>query len=1614
MDPKPRETMRIQSRFLAILTVLALLAMTAATPGTMAQTGVTDDGSTAVTRPEAASYIIQLVDAPLASYQGGVAGLAPTSLAATGQAKLENNAATAAYLSYLEAAQAGFVQGAEATLGRSLEVKFTYQHAFNGLSAVLTPAEAAQVAQMAGVKMVSAVTTQELLTDVGPTWIGAPGIWDGSETPSNVSTRGEGVVVAILDTGINSGHPSFAATDMDTYTHTNPLGVGIYLGVCDPTNPDYQDDFDCNAKLIGVHDFIDGDGNDPNSPEDGDGHGSHTAGTVAGNRVEATIIVSGNPVTSTISGVAPRANIIAYDVCRNGPSASGGGCPGDALLAGVNQVIADHMVVPGGIAAINYSISGGNNPYTDPVELAFLAATDAGIFVSASAGNSGPGAGTVAHVSPWVATVAASTHNRQFGFTLDVVSPSTPANLQDVLYIAGAGTVIPTDITEEIRYDATNNLGCTPFPANFFQNSLALIQRGTCPFADKVTNAANAGAVGVVVFNSVAGAPLVMGGLNGTPPAVMVSLSNGLLLRDYIIANPGAEVRLNAALNTIISDNLGDIMAAFSSRGPVQAFSVLKPDVTAPGVAIWAAVADNGDATPDYALLQGTSMSSPHNAGAAALLKALYPTWSPHQIKSALMLSADNVANFKENGTTPADPFDLGAGRIQVDAASRVGFVLDETTANFEAADPTFYQGKEDALEQLNLASFANGACVNECSWTRTLQSVAATDVTYSVTVSAPAGITITVSPISFTLLAGGTQAITVEADVRGAPLGAWRFASLHFTEQVTGGYTDLVGYFDPSNWTLTNDPPATAGLVSTVAGPPVELYVTGGDSGVGGTTSLTITIPVDGILSFDWGYESADSGCLDAGGVILNGMETELACTDSQVPNFNGTYSVTVSAGDVFGFYADTFDGEFGEGVLGITNFALTPSSTTVDKAMPMAVRPAVSNLPADMDATTHRDADSLTLMDFEAIELVDTQVAIYGPAPATVANFTLLKDPTEGNPYDNLNDVYWTTVDVPAGTARLVAEIIATTSPDLDMFWGTGSTPSAATEVGSSATGATLEYLTADDPAPGTYWVLVQNWLASGPSVADDVTLAVGVVPNTDTGTGSFDMPSSLPANTPFSPVLYWNFPDSQEGDVFYGALVLGTDAGTPTNIGRFDLSIRRLADDVTKEASTAVAERGETITYTLTVMPSPHTYILTDTIPAGLTYVDASATGGATVAGDTLSWSGIPGGSGHTITYQATVDMDVAGGTELTNVLTHINSHLGTMEESTSATITVAMGDARLRVAHLAPFAMDPGTAVTITLNGNPTLTDVAFGDSTTYMTVPAGEYLVEVFPGASSSAAISATVNLMEDTDYSAVAIGGANNWDLALNLYEDDNTAPAAGFAHVRFGHLAPFAEGATATLADIRTDAGAVVVNDVPFDTLAGYMPLPAGEYDLQVTSADGTEVYIDLAPFTLADGDILYAVAAGDGTNQDLGVFAWFTDAVGVFLPLETAPPPTYGVELHVAPSGITGTAGTTVTYTVHITNTGSTTDTFDISATGMWTPTASVSEMELGEGEIGMFTVMVEIPVNAVDGASSMATITATSQSSNAAVASMGVTTTASVPPAPTYTIFLPLISR
>ena len=215
------------------------------------------------------------------------------------------------------------------------------------------------------------------------------------------------------------------------------------------------------------------------------------------------------------------------------------------------------------------------------------------------------------------------------------------------------------------------------------------------------------------------------------------------------------------------------------------------------------------------------------------------------------------------------------------------------------------------------------------------------------------------------------------------------------------------------------------------------------------------------------------------------------------------------------------------------------------------------------------------------------------------------------------------------------------------------------------------------------------------------------------------------------------------------------------------------------------------------------------------------------------------------------------------------------------------------AQVNVGHLAPFsADDAATAVSINANGSEILTGVQFDQFSGYTALGAGSTTVEVFaPPATPPAAIMATVDLAGNTDYTVLAIGDGANQPLALLPLVDDNTPPAAGFVKIRIVHAAPFAMDLAATAVSIRLDDDGSVVNglsSVEYGEDSGFFQLAAGTYDLQVASPDGTTTFIDLAPVDLADGAIVTVFAIGDGSNQDLGASAFYSDGTVASLPLE------------------------------------------------------------------------------------------------------------------------------
>ncbi len=801
--------MRLVRRLITFIGVLTLIS--SVVPGALAATGAetttrtpfSDPGPGVVVNETGAPgtdiYMVFHQAPSLARYQGGLAGLAPTATDATGAARLDTtSAASVAYLDYLAGVHDDLVAAMEAELGRDLDVRHRYDAVLNGVAVGMTADEAAQVSSLTGVRRVERDSVRHLQTDTGPRWIGAGAVWGTDGGPSDPPGTfppcdgdcGEGIVVGIIDTGINTDHPSFADVGGDGYDHSNPRP--FFLGLCDPI---LGTPF-CNDKLIGVYDFT------QTTPEDGIGHGSHTASTTAGNFVTAVMEGPTITVELDISGVAPHANIISYKACQE----LTGNCLLSGILASINAATLDMVDV------INYSIGGGSsNPWVDSDAQAFFEAYSGGTFIATSAGNSGPGFGTMGSPAdaPWVTSVGASTHPRQLANALvDMTGPgSPPADIAGKGITAGYGPariVYAGDFGSALCGEgaadpATGDSATNPFPPGTFNGEIVVCDRGTYGRVAKGRNVLAGGAGGYVLANDAASGDSLVADAH-VLPGVHITYNDGLVLKAWIAANGGAAHTGTGVINgmTPSADPAdGDIMASFSSRGANPAVpSMIKPDVTAPGVDILAAYhtpLGTVGGPDEYNIISGTSMSSPHTAGAATLLRALYPDWSPDEVKSALMSVAfttppgtgeENHPVFKEDGATLADPFDMGAGRVDLRTSSVVGFVLDETPANHQGADP----GAGGDVTTLNVPSLGNDECKTTCSWTRTLEGTAATPVTWTTSFTAPAGMTISVSPASFTLAPGATQEIVVTADVGGvSPKGVWTFAEVQFSNTTAG-----------------------------------------------------------------------------------------------------------------------------------------------------------------------------------------------------------------------------------------------------------------------------------------------------------------------------------------------------------------------------------------------------------------------------------------------------------------------------------------------------------------------------------------------------------------------------------------------------------------------------------------------------------------------------------------------------------------------------------------------------------------------------------------------------------------------------------------------------------
>jgi subtilisin family serine protease len=725
------------------------------------------------------AYIVQLADAPVTAYRGGIAGLQATA-PNRGQKIDPNHPHVVAYLAYLNSRQDQVLNGVGG--GRKL---YNYGYAFNGFAAELTAEQASKLARAPGVLAVSKDEARALDTSSTPGFLGLPGaagVWA-------TQAKGEGVIIGIIDGGIWPESLSFSDR---TGSNGNASKDGKldyqqipgWNGKCIPGEAFNASH--CNHKLIGARYYNSGWGGNAgideqlpweyNSPRDFGGHGTHVASTAGGNANTPTNGPAA--VFGPVSGIAPRARIAAYKVCWE--TGAGGSCFNSDSVAAIDQAVAD------GVDVINFSISGTRTNFRDPVEIAFLFAADAGVFVAASAGNSGPTASTVAHPSPWLTTVAAGTHNRAVngsvtlgnGATYFGASVASAVGPKPLINASAAGLPGADPTAVALCFAAVDNGGTPVLDPAKVAGKIVVCDRGVTARVNKSLAVSEAGGAGMILLNP---SPNSLNGDLHAVPTVHLQNTDRAAVMAYA-ATAGATATINAAVISYAAT--APLTASFSSRGPLLGANgdVLKPDLIAPGQDILAAVAPPFNQGKDFDIYSGTSMSSPHVAGLAALLKEKYPHWSPMAIKSALMTTGSDVLDggTPAPNTNPVLIFRQGAGHVQPMKAFNPGLVYDSNFADWLAFICGVQPGGGCAgvtpidASNLNQASIAIGDLAGVQTVTRKVKNVSGGALTVSASVTGMAGFTTTVTPSAMTLAAGAEGAFAVSFARTTAALNAY------------------------------------------------------------------------------------------------------------------------------------------------------------------------------------------------------------------------------------------------------------------------------------------------------------------------------------------------------------------------------------------------------------------------------------------------------------------------------------------------------------------------------------------------------------------------------------------------------------------------------------------------------------------------------------------------------------------------------------------------------------------------------------------------------------------------------------------------------------------------
>ncbi|XP_068647614.1 subtilisin-like protease SBT4.3 [Aristolochia californica] len=526
---------------------------------------------------------------------------------------------------------------------------YNYKRSFNGFAAKLTEEESRKIAGREGVVSVFPSINYQLHTTRSWNFLGL------SKSIKRVPTVESDLIVGVLDTGLWPESKSF-----------NDHGLGPppkkWKGTCQTKN------FTCNKKVIGARVY-------PNtgssSPRDDEGHGSHTASTVAGRTVHGASLYG--IAEGDARGGVPSAKIAVYKVC------STNGCNAVDILAGFDDAIAD------GVDVISVSLGPpAAIPFPeDPIAVGSFHAMANGILTSNSAGNSGPELGSVSSVAPWILTVAATSIDRRIINKLILGNGKTFVG-NAVNTFSLNGTRFPLISGGDARSPPCEKGNLWYFRSCFDGCLDPKLVKGKilyCNGLEDGTDAHDLGALGLVTLS-----PLSDTASDYPLPATSLSLHGLQGVESYIKKTRKPQANILKSESAI--DKKAPTVVSFSSRGPNTITSkILKPDISAPGVnilAAWSPVAHLSGLPDDkrstkYHIVSGTSMACPHATAAAAYVKSFHPNWSPSAIKSALITTATPLKRTRNK----EGEFAYGAGNINPVKARNPGLVFDASKKDY-------------------------------------------------------------------------------------------------------------------------------------------------------------------------------------------------------------------------------------------------------------------------------------------------------------------------------------------------------------------------------------------------------------------------------------------------------------------------------------------------------------------------------------------------------------------------------------------------------------------------------------------------------------------------------------------------------------------------------------------------------------------------------------------------------------------------------------------------------------------------------------------------------------------------------------------------------------------